>query len=637
MKRLILCALMLLAGSIRAESLFSAEDKALVAEALDALVMTPADAGFEKDVGKPVWALSWVTNTLHDPWRLPEVGDRIFDAVREVNSGTIWTLANDLMEGSAPRAAAKRSEDGSEPGSWEENEWREAQNLPPTAPPFLTPFLQSLPAITNQLDIAFRAVPLEHRAYLAAATLHGVFDAEDDEAARAALLQAGIPGEMLARVEKEGRRLDGTQASLFWLEQAGAIDRGALAEAGRMLQEAVSELAEAAAAHEAWPDEPLDLETAWGRIVIGTRGDDVFAGPALLVMDPGGDDRYLDGPGAANGMMGYPVAAILDLAGDDVYVTDALLGAGTALWGVATVLDAGGDDVYRADYAGQGSAFFGATWFEDRSGDDLYHARAHGQAAATVGYAMLIDDAGHDVYEVGFYGQGFSGVMGWGLLVDRAGHDRYLAGNVLPDHDRNPERFLSLAQGFSIGMRPHAGGGVGALVDLAGNDSYIADVYGQGVSYYYAAGFLLDAAGHDTYSLYQYGQGCGIHLSHGLLADLAGNDTYSGFILSQGSAHDYAVGMLLEHGGNDTYTGDHHTQGRALNNSFALLLDRAGNDGYFARQRDGGQGIGHDGGFRDYGSLAVLVDAAGEDIYSGGFSNGVTTIRPFYGVIHDVE
>ncbi|MGA1194240.1 MAG: hypothetical protein ACO3ZG_07675 [Kiritimatiellia bacterium] len=627
MKRVILFVLIALAGRIHAESLFSPQDQALVAEALDALVMTPADAGFEKDVGKPVWALSWVTNTLQDPWRLPEVGDRIFGAAREGAPGPLWILACDLLEGSAPP----------EPGSRKETEPREAQNLPPSTPSFLAPFLLSLPAITNQLGIAFRAVSPGNRAYLAAATLHGIFDAEDDEAARAALLQAGIPGEMLARVEEEGRRLDGTEASLFWLEEAKTIDRGALAEAGRMLQESVSALTDLAAELDAWPDVSQVIETAWGKIVIGTRGDDVHAGPALLVIDPDGDDRYLDGAGAANGLMGHPVSVLVDLAGDDVFDAAALLGAGTALWGVTAIMEAGGDDLYRADYAGQGAAFFGASWFEDRSGDDAYRARAHAQAAATVGYGMLIDDAGNDAYEVGFYGQGFGGVMGWGSLIDREGHDRYLAGNDLPDHDRNPERFLSLAQGFSFGMRPHAGGGVGALVDLEGNDTYMADVYGQAVSYYYAAGFLLDAAGHDTYSMYQYGQGCGIHLSHGLLADLGGNDTYSGFILSQGSAHDYAVGMLLEHGGNDTYTGDHHTQGRALNNAFALLLDRAGNDGYFARQRDGGQGIGNNGGFRDYGSLAVLVDAAGADVYSGGFSNGATTIRPSFGVIHDVD
>ena len=31
---------------------------------------------------------------------------------------------------------------------------------------------------------------------------------------------------------------------------------------------------------------------------------------------------------------------------------------------------------------------------------------------------------------------------------------------------------MSLSQGFSMGMRPFAGGGVAALVDVAGNDAY---------------------------------------------------------------------------------------------------------------------------------------------------------------------
>ena len=49
-------------------------------------------------------------------------------------------------------------------------------------------------------------------------------------------------------------------------------------------------------------------------------------------------------------------------------------------------------------------------------------------------------------------------------------------------------------------------------------------MYGQGVSYWYSAGFLLDSAGNDTYRVHQYGQGSGIHLSLGLLADGAGDE-----------------------------------------------------------------------------------------------------------------
>ena len=137
--------------------------------------------------------------------------------------------------------------------------------------------------------------------------------------------------------------------------------------------------------------------------------------------------------------------------------------------------------------------------------------------------------------------------------------------------------------------------------------------------------------------MYQYGQGCGIHLSLGLLADGAGDDLYTGYILAQGAAHDYAVGMLFDHAGNDTYTADHHAQGRALNNAFAVLVDRAGDDAYFGRQRDLTQGIGNTGGFRDYGSLALLLDLGGADLYSGGFSNRMITLRPLFGAVLDDE
>ena len=53
-------------------------------------------------------------------------------------------------------------------------------------------------------------------------------------------------------------------------------------------------------------------------------------------------------------------------------------------------------------------------------------------------------------------------------------------------------------------MRPFAGGGVGILCDLKGYDRYIADVYGQGASYWYSTGLLLDAEGDDIYRAYQY-------------------------------------------------------------------------------------------------------------------------------------
>lgn len=595
-----------------------------VDRALDALVMTREDAGFAKDHGRPAWTLSWITNALNDPWQLPGVAERIWSAVEAGDAPGWWSLATELME--LPEVAAtetvvtRRIIDADVDEEWSD---------------LLDPFLAEMDQVQARLAEAYGGLSRDEQVRLAAGIFVSAFETEDHEAARGWLADAGIPRTVQAEVEAEGRKLDGTADALAWLDAARRVDRALVAEAGRLAYAAVWRLAEQAGRMDAWPTKPRSIETSLGRVIIGSPADDRHEGPALLVLDPGGDDLYLDGPGAANGLLNHPVAVVIDLSGDDRYDAAGLLGVGGALWGVAVVLDFDGDDTYRSRGPGLGAGCFGAGWLEDFSGSDTYRATAYAQGAGVVGYGFLIDHQGNDGYEVGFYGQGFSGVMGWGLLADRGGHDRYFAGNVRRDHERNDDRFLSLSQGFSIGLRPHAGGGVAALVDLAGNDTYTADIYGQGVSYYYAAGFLLDGAGHDRYSVYQYGQGCGIHMSLGLLADASGDDTYNGYILTQGAAHDYAVGMLFDHAGNDTYTADHHAQGRALNNAFALLVDREGEDAYFGRQREGTQGIGNEGGFRDYGSLALLLDLAGQDRYSGGFSNNAITLRPLYGVVYD--
>ncbi len=330
------------------------------------------------------------------------------------------------------------------------------------------------------------------------------------------------------------------------------------------------------------------------------------------------------------------VSQLLDLAGDDLYLGKGLLGPGAALWGACLILDAAGDDLYRADYAGQGAGLYGCAWLEDRGGHDLYTAGALAQGAACVGLGILRDINGDDIYQVGLEGQAFAGLRALGLLIDDHGTDRYIAGGRERDHERHPEHYLSMAQGFAIGMRPHAGGGLAALVDREGNDVYQADVYGQGVSYWYAIGMLLDLDGHDTYNLREYGQGSGIHLSSGLLWDRAGHDHYTGWSLSQGCAHDYALGLLVDHAGHDVYTADHFSQGRGMNNSVGVLVDATGNDAYFGIRLDTVQGIGDPGGEREYGSLSLLLDLDGRDSYSCAATNGAPTLRPFYGVVYDL-
>lgn len=598
-----------------------------IVRALDVMNLSPRDPGFGKDLGDPRWALPRVRAMLEQPLDLPRLGEEVAAAAAGADTD-LWPAVRawlDLPPGTAQAPAAVSCPfvaDGLDP--------------------VLAGALGRFAAAAAQADAwrrqAYAAIPAPEQVHAAAESLVGTFLVDDHPELRPVLARAGIPGAVVDGVIAEEPALDPQPDAMRLLDVCRAIELEAALRAAQALDLALADLrAACTGAAVAWPPAVTSITTVVGPIVIGTTGADRFDRAAVLILDPGGDDAYAGDAGSANGLTGQGLAAVLDLAGDDRYDGSGLLAPGAALMGVGVLVDAGGRDTYRATRVGTGAALFGGAWVRDEGGDDVYQAAAFAQGAAVAGFAVLRDEAGDDRYDVGLCGQGYAGVRAVGLLADRAGNDRYVAGGRQTDYDRNLGRFVSMAQGCAVGMRPFAGGGIGALVDLAGNDGYEADVFGQGVGYWYAAGLLLDRGGEDTYQLFQYGQGSGIHLSLGLLADGGGRDAYSGYILAQGNAHDLAVGMLIDQGAaDDTYTGDHHVQGAAINNAFALLLDEGGGDAYLARQPDHAQGIGDDGADREYGSLSLLVDLAGADRYTSGATNGVSWERPNFGVVFDV-
>ncbi|MFH0879314.1 MAG: hypothetical protein V2A34_06340 [Lentisphaerota bacterium] len=592
---------------------------------LSCLNMTERDLAFEKDVGRPWLVLERNRQFLKEPLRLPPYAERVAASLSSEDPCRVWNLAQDVLNATnlertvADPAPQEKPLDPDEP-------------LVPMASA-LQRFSDASQKVRAMLKSAFGGLSEEERRYLAASYLGGLFNAEDREPVRNELLAMGVTSQDVQHVIAEGLELDPEPVSTNWLRLVQKIDLPQVLEAGRVFQEAVRQVESRLRKNSEWPKSPV----RYGDLVIGALGNDRYTESAALIFDPGGDDLYAGEAGSANGLKGAPLSAIVDLAGDDRYEGSGMLGPGSALLGISVLVDGAGDDMYRARYTGQAGAVFGAAWLEDRSGHDLYKAYGHAQGAAFVGLAYFRDKVGNDSYDVGFTGQAFAGVLGVGWLVDDRGNDHYFAGGVEPDYDHIESRFLSLAQGFAIGLRPYIGGGMAALVDLEGSDSYVADIFAQGVSYWYSVGMLLDASGNDTYSVYHYGQGSGIHLSSGLLADGAGDDFYTGFALSQGNAHDYAVGMLFDHSGADTYTSDHYSQGRAINNGLALLVDSEGDDAYFGRHNDDCQGIGNDGGNREYGSLAILMDLSGTDQYSCGATNDSVLLRPSFGGVCDVN
>ena len=597
-------------------------------QALDCLNMTTNDLGFDKDVGKPEFVLPRARGMLSNPLDLPALGGEMFAACETNDAAALWSLAASLLD-AAPLSLQDTTESAGAP--------LPGEGLSPALVPALTRFYAAMQRASARVDRAFGVVPPTNREYAVAAFLVDAFAVEDHPEVRPAILAAGVSSGMVDRALQESLEVDPKPAALRQLAMDTAVDMPSLLAAGRMVRDALAELQRQATNGAAWPRQPLRLPTPLGDIWIGTTADDTYTNAALLILEPAGNDTYRGDAGTANGLKDARVGAILDLRGDDLYDSDGMIGAGAALFGIAAVVDADGNDTYRAAYIGQGAALFGVAFLEDQAGDDDYKAHGLAQGAAAVGFGLLRDEDGNDLYSVGFYGQGFAGIRAVGVLCDRAGNDRYIAGGRKPDIERHDDRYLSLSQGFSIGNRPYAGGGFAALVDLAGNDIYDADIYGQGSAYWYSVGMLLDRAGNDSYRVYHYGQGSGIHLAAGLLVDGAGNDLYTGYILTQGNAHDYAVGMLIDLAGDDTYSADSLSQGRGMNNALGLLLDASGNDAYFARQNGNCQGIGDDGAYREYGSLCLLLDLGGHDSYSCGARDGARFLRPSYGIVYDVK
>ena len=391
--------------------------------------------------------------------------------------------------------------------------------------------------------------------------------------------------------------------------------------------------------------EPTIIDTDYGRIGIGTYGDDEWEGDFAILIDPGGDDHYVDCRiGAAYGTDKHRVGYFVDMDGDDYYdCGDVNITLGAAVMGVAAFYDLGqGDDRYYAGSCSFGAAMCGVATFYDDGGSDTYEGKVYTQGAAGFGIGVMVDDSVHDAPEIPTdestpdpidigafdndrYGawtnsQAFARTKGIAICSNRRGNEIYEAGGVYLHAPLFADRYQSFSQGFAIGERGiDYAGGIALILDYDGNDKYLGDVYNQGVGYWYSAGLMYDVAGNDTYEMTQYGQGSGIHLAIGGLIDVAGNDCYmmhSG--LGTGGSHDYAASMLHDRGGNDQYFGNTSCNGGSLTNSAVIFIDRSGNDTYAGR-KSGGINIGRPA--RNFISIGVLIDLDGDDNYLGIMEN----------------
>ena len=384
----------------------------------------------------------------------------------------------------------------------------------------------------------------------------------------------------------------------------------------------------------------IRLETPYGVVFLGGSGDNVYREDALLIIDIGGDDIYLNNAGAS--AKDYPFAVVIDYSGDDIYRSSEYFAQGSGFLGGGFLIDYAGDDRYLAKGYAQGSGFLGTGLLADLGGDDQYVCQAYCQGAGIFGIGVLAEADGHDSYYAGIYAQGFGSAKGYGALAEAEGDDHYYAGGVYPDHRQPDKAYVAMSQGFGFGLRPSgnkagASGGVGIIADAKGDDTYIGDYFGQGASYWYALGILSDKSGDDKYIAARYSQGAGVHHSAGILADAAGDDEYLvHYGVSQGCGHDLAIGFLLDNGGDDRYVGGIISQGAGHANGIGVFNDNGGDDAY--QFQEPGQGSGQYLELRRLGSFGVFIDTGGgDDYYSDRDKNGDIIYKNELGIFADTQ
>ena len=433
----------------------------------------------------------------------------------------------------------------------------------------------------------------------------------------ALLRRQALDGELLLFEEPDYRQL------------LPLIEREALLAGMLDLVAAVERLQHYIATAAPLPAVAWTLDTPLGQIVVDTTGQNnrYRLSAPLLVFDVGGDDRYEFLPGADK----HRISVLLDHQGNDHY------SAGTpgadpsaATLGYGVLWDTAGDDHYLGSQHAQASALFGAALLVDGGGQNQYSASSHAQAHAIGGLAVLLSGVGHDQFTAQTHAQGSAGPEGVAVLIDPAGNEHYTLDNtpLIRPSPQLPSRNTSMGQGAGRGLRADFAdgrsttGGIGILLDLAGDDHYAAQVFAQGAGYQEGLGLLIDDEGHDRFDAAWYAMGAAAHRGAGVLLKRgAGNDHYRvSHSTSLGAAHDFSTGIFVDEGGSDSYALGDLGLGAAHDNSTALFVDAKGDDRYQVTA-SGCRALGTallsdtDSAREHLPNLGLFMDLAGTDNY----------------------
>jgi len=429
-------------------------------------------------------------------------------------------------------------------------------------------------------------------------------------------------------------------------DAASALDFASLCYAGLKVAAAAekAEKAMALAAHDVPLDFHFDFPTPYGNIIInGGNPHEIEADNCLLIVEFGGNDTY-HGAIAATSRPDHGLSVVIDMDGNDIYDPErpGIPSCGAGILGVGLLYDARGSDQYRGKVFSQGAGFLGMGVLFDKEGDDDYQAETSSQGAGYFGFGLAIDAQGDDKYYLYGDGQGMGGVGGGvGCLADYSGNDIYKAepsAEVVNRGDYHSDFKINVnnAQGAGFGRRGDGSdghswaGGVGAIVDILGDDRYISGNWSLGCGYWFGTGICYDGEGDDDYRSVYFTQASGAHFCNGVLVDESGDDRhllYETAGAALGFGWDYTNALFVDRGGDDIYEAKIISYGLSQIRSFALFFDMDGADSYLYNK--GQQGFGAATFRKDYAqanplmtyyfhsrSAGIFIDASGTDVYS---------------------
>lgn len=295
------------------------------------------------------------------------------------------------------------------------------------------------------------------------------------------------------------------------------------------------------------------------------------------------------------------------------------------------VLGSAGDDRYT-----RSGMFPDPILLVDPSGNDRYENSAGGACPLTPESTLFGDDkwldcnglalsvvadlGGNDVYS--YDGppaavQGAGGPGGLGVLLDVAGDDVYFAQMTRADTYPIFQYVDGGAQGFGYG-------GAGLLLDGAGDDVW-----------------RFDSVSRNGMSIWTLGQGFGGAGGIGIASDVAGKDSWvnesyglvgDGFqgIYTQGTGLYAGIGIMTDTGGGDdiyrsvvtAQTVDYYAQGFGAFGGVGIMYEDGGNDDYYTLEEATGPSwidplLNCAFGTASFGGVGIMVDVAGNDTYYG--------------------